>query len=186
MSHINKTNPTYGGLCLHYMLSVFRATKQNWFILVLACVTSVIVFRHLVVLSDLQLARTLLNGDEPETVIGTDTGGEKTEEGGGMVEDSKSNETVFDMDNREPAFKLVTRTDDKPPTDSDRAYGKILDELHLKETCQQDPSTVVIDVGAGLGKRIWKRYFEHEGRHSFFLRYIWSLCSGMRLYCLYV
>ncbi|CAF0759744.1 unnamed protein product [Adineta ricciae] len=151
MSYINKTNSGYGTLCLHYMVSMVRAAKQNWFILVLACVTSVLVLRHLAAISDLQLSRMLLNGDEPETVVGTDIDGEKTQEGGGMVEDNKPNETVFDMDNREPAFKLVTRTGDKPPIDSDRAYGKILDELHLQETCQQDPSTVVIDVGAGLG-----------------------------------
>lgn len=156
MSYINKSNPTYGVMGLHCIVSLFRAVKKNWFVLVLTCVTSVVVFHHLLTISDMKWSHMLSSGDEPETISGTDFGEEKAEGEVGAVEDTKTSETVFDIDHRVPMFKLVSKTEEKPSIESDRAYGKILDELHLQETCQQDPSTVVIDVGAGLGKRILK------------------------------
>ncbi|CAF0759726.1 unnamed protein product [Adineta ricciae] len=55
------------------------------------------------------------------------------------------------MDDRVPSYKLATESGDKPYADGDRAQAQALEELHLYETCQRDPSTIVVDVGAFLG-----------------------------------
>ncbi|UJR32301.1 hypothetical protein I4U23_019765 [Adineta vaga] len=63
----------------------------------------------------------------------------------------KSSEIVIEMDNRIPTYKLATQSGNKPYADGDRAQAKVLEEIHLYETCQRDPSTIVVDVGAFLG-----------------------------------
>ena len=64
-----------------------------------------------------------------------------------------SSEIVVQMDDRVPSYKLATESGDKPYADGDRAQAQVLEELHLYETCQRDPSTIVVDVGAFLGMR---------------------------------
>jgi hypothetical protein len=62
---------------------------------------------------------------------------------------------VIDMNDRIPSYKLATKFGDKPYADGDRAQAKVLDELHLYGVCQRDPSTIVVDVGAFLGRIIY-------------------------------
>lgn len=63
---------------------------------------------------------------------------------------------IVDMNKRKPSFKIVIRPEDKPFINNERAEAILLERIHLQETCRHDPSTIVVDVGAGLGKRIPK------------------------------
>jgi FkbM family methyltransferase len=74
---------------------------------------------------------------------------------------------VIDMNDRTPSYRLATKFGEKPYDDIDRAQAKLLDELHLYEVCQRDPSTIVVDVGAGLGRI--KKYISDDKKKHFFL-----------------
>ena len=90
---------------------------------------------------------------------------------------------MVDIDERSPSYRLATKSGDKPIGISDQGQARLLDELHLREVCQREPSTIVVDVGAGLGRII---YIIVSIKSCFFSRRFWSLCSSMWLYCLYV
>jgi hypothetical protein len=59
---------------------------------------------------------------------------------------------VVAMDDRVPSYKLIIRSEDKLYAEGNRAQAKVLEELRLYEICQRDPSTIVVDVGAFLGR----------------------------------
>jgi hypothetical protein len=58
---------------------------------------------------------------------------------------------LIEMDDRYPVFTLATEDGNKPHDDGDRAQATVIDSLQLIEACQQDPSLIVVDVGALLG-----------------------------------
>jgi hypothetical protein len=91
---------------------------------------------------------------------------------------------VIFMNNRMAVYRLATKFGDIPYGASDQGQAKLLEELHLYEVCQRDPSTIVVDVGAGLGRII--KYISVSKKKTFFSRRFWYVCSSMWLYCLYV
>jgi hypothetical protein len=58
---------------------------------------------------------------------------------------------VVEMNDRLPFFKLATTDGAKPYADGDRAQMAVINSLQLVNKCQQDPSFIVVDVGAFLG-----------------------------------
>jgi len=73
---------------------------------------------------------------------------------------------VIDMNGRKPSYRLATKFGDMPYGASDYGQAKLLEELHLYEVCQRDPSTTVVDVGAGLGRII--KYINVDKKNIFF------------------
>jgi hypothetical protein len=73
---------------------------------------------------------------------------------------------VIVMNDRMTSYRLATKFGDMPYGASDRAQAKLLDELHLYEVCQRDSSTIVVDVGAGLGRI--KKYISIDKKNTFF------------------
>jgi hypothetical protein len=58
---------------------------------------------------------------------------------------------VIEMNDRVPSFKLVTFNGLKPHVDGDRAQATVINSLELPTKCNQDPSLIVVDIGAYLG-----------------------------------
>jgi hypothetical protein len=73
---------------------------------------------------------------------------------------------VIEMKDRKPSYRLATKFGDIPYGASDQGQAKLLEELHLYEVCQRDPSTIVVDVGAGLGRII--KYISVSKKNPFF------------------
>ncbi|CAF3967224.1 unnamed protein product [Rotaria sp. Silwood2] len=59
---------------------------------------------------------------------------------------------VAEMNDRVPVFKMATVDGQKPYADGDRAQATVINSLQLVEKCAQDPSLIVVDVGAFLGE----------------------------------
>ncbi|CAF4007856.1 unnamed protein product, partial [Rotaria sordida] len=59
---------------------------------------------------------------------------------------------VVEMNDRVPSFKLATNSGKPPYADGDRAQTAIINSLQLVEKCKQDPSLIVVDVGAFIGE----------------------------------
>ncbi|CAF0963586.1 unnamed protein product [Rotaria sp. Silwood1] len=55
------------------------------------------------------------------------------------------------MNDRKPYYKLVTLDGKKPYADGDRAQAAVVEHLQLIKTCKEDPSLIVVDVGAYVG-----------------------------------
>ncbi|CAF1017896.1 unnamed protein product [Rotaria magnacalcarata] len=55
------------------------------------------------------------------------------------------------MNDRKPTYKLVTLNGRKPYADGDRAQAVVVEHLQLVNTCQEDPSLIVVDIGAFVG-----------------------------------
>ncbi|CAF5179157.1 unnamed protein product [Rotaria magnacalcarata] len=58
---------------------------------------------------------------------------------------------VIKMNDRKPTYKLVTLNGRKPYADGDRAQAVVVEHLQLVNTCQEDPSLIVVDIGAFVG-----------------------------------
>ncbi|CAF0712218.1 unnamed protein product [Adineta steineri] len=56
------------------------------------------------------------------------------------------------MNDRLPSFKLATIDADKPYADGDLSQATVVNSLHLVNRCKQDPSLIVVDVGALFGE----------------------------------
>ena len=59
---------------------------------------------------------------------------------------------VIVMDDRQPSYKLATLDGNKPDVNGDRAQATVVEHLQLVEKCRRDPSLIVVDVGAFLGR----------------------------------
>ena len=59
---------------------------------------------------------------------------------------------LVEMNDTLPFFKLATIEGHKPHADGDRAQQRIMKNLRLQDKCRRDPSILVADVGAFLGK----------------------------------
>jgi len=55
------------------------------------------------------------------------------------------------MNDRLPFFKLASNYHRQPYADGDRAQATVIHSLQLIHKCKQDPSLIVVDVGALLG-----------------------------------
>ena len=58
------------------------------------------------------------------------------------------------MNDRSPSFKLATIDGSKPYADGDRAQTAIVESLQLATKCKENPSLIVVDIGAFLGNHI--------------------------------
>jgi hypothetical protein len=56
------------------------------------------------------------------------------------------------MNDRKPSYNLATLNGRKPYADGDRAQATVVEHLQLVKDCKKDPSLIVVDVGAYLGK----------------------------------
>ena len=61
-------------------------------------------------------------------------------------------ETVLDVYDRSPTYQIATKDGERPNVKGYHAETKLLENLRLMEVCSRDPSTIVVDVGAYLGK----------------------------------
>lgn len=59
---------------------------------------------------------------------------------------------VIKMNDRKPYYKLATFSGRKPYADGDRAQARVVEHLQLFKNCHEDPSLIVVDVGAYLGE----------------------------------
>ena len=59
------------------------------------------------------------------------------------------------MVDRIPSFKLATTDVKKPYAHGDRAQATIIQSLQLVNRCKEDPSLIVVDVGAFLGRHLF-------------------------------
>ncbi|CAF1213528.1 unnamed protein product [Rotaria sp. Silwood1] len=59
---------------------------------------------------------------------------------------------VVEMNDRVPSFKLATYNGQPPYAEGDRAQTAIVNSLQLMKRCAQDPSLIVVDVGAFVGE----------------------------------
>ncbi|UJR32302.1 hypothetical protein I4U23_019766 [Adineta vaga] len=148
MSYIKKQKNTYGISGLQCIATFCRTSKPNWCILTATLCTFVLLFHHAHYLSYSKLSEAFSNEDDSNSVMADGN----VENEPIQTEEVNTNETVIEMSDRVPSFELATKKGDRPSSESDRAYGKLLDELHLQDVCQQDPTTIVVDVGAGLGE----------------------------------
>jgi hypothetical protein len=81
------------------------------------------------------------------------------------------------MNDRLPSFKLATSSDgEKPFGDGDQAQGTIIDSLQLVKKCKQDPSLIVVDVGAFLGN-----HSSHRNKHELTRHYCRDILSSIFL-----
>ncbi len=58
---------------------------------------------------------------------------------------------LVEMNDRLPFFKLASNYHRTPYADGDRAQATVIRSLQLVDKCKQDPSLIVVDVGALLG-----------------------------------
>ncbi|CAF1410093.1 unnamed protein product [Rotaria sordida] len=76
---------------------------------------------------------------------------------------------VVEMNDRVPSFKLATNSGKPPYADGDRAQTAIINSLQLVEKCKQDPSLIVVDVGAFIGSQIYY-FFQQIQNHTLNLK----------------
>ena len=67
------------------------------------------------------------------------------------IENKKLNSRIVEITDRQPTFKLYIYKGYDVDFDRYRAQAKLLDDLKLHDKCQQNPKTIVVDVGASLG-----------------------------------
>ncbi|CAF0868001.1 unnamed protein product [Rotaria sordida] len=58
---------------------------------------------------------------------------------------------MIEMNDRVPTFKMATIDGRKPYADGDQAQATVINSLELVKKCKQDPSLIVVDIGAFLG-----------------------------------
>ncbi|CAF1003736.1 unnamed protein product [Rotaria sordida] len=58
---------------------------------------------------------------------------------------------IVEIKDRQPSYKLYIYEGYEADVDRKRAQAKLLDNIKLYDKCQQNPKTLVIDVGASLG-----------------------------------
>ncbi|CAF1606296.1 unnamed protein product [Rotaria sordida] len=57
---------------------------------------------------------------------------------------------MIEMNDRVPTFKMATIDGRKPYADGDQAQATVINSLELVKKCKQDPSLIVVDIGAFL------------------------------------
>ena len=61
---------------------------------------------------------------------------------------------VIEVNDRQPVYRLATLNGQKPEVNGDRAQATVVKHLKLVEKCRRDPSLIVVDVGAYVGKTV--------------------------------
>ena len=70
---------------------------------------------------------------------------------------------VIEMDDQQPVYQLATVNGRKPYADGDRAQGTVVQHLRLVDKCRDDPSLIVVDVGAYVGNNQPKKILGNLG-----------------------
>ena len=55
------------------------------------------------------------------------------------------------MNDRKPYYNLATFNGRKPYADGDRAQATVVKHLNLVESCRNDPSLIIVDIGGFIG-----------------------------------
>ncbi|CAF1254847.1 unnamed protein product [Adineta ricciae] len=144
MSRINQILNRLKQLRLYYILTSVRWSRLRWYIILLTTFA---------ILNYLHPLRTLSSGKIPNSW--------QTSHYSQYINSfflvakptttTKHPDIIVDMHKRKPIYKIVIRPEDKPFIKNERAEAILLERIRLQETCRQDPSTIVVDVGAGLG-----------------------------------
>ncbi|CAF3556804.1 unnamed protein product [Rotaria sp. Silwood1] len=58
---------------------------------------------------------------------------------------------IFEINDRQPTYKLVTYQGYEFPLKRNRAQTVLINQIKLYQKCQQYPNTTVFDIGASLG-----------------------------------
>ncbi len=74
------------------------------------------------------------------------------------------------MNDREPYYQLATFNGVPPYADGDRAQGTVVKNLKLAEKCREDPSLIVVDVGAFIGNTRQQKNQISNDYYLFFYR----------------
>ena len=80
---------------------------------------------------------------------------------------------VIEVNDRRPVYRLATLDGRKPEVNGDQAQATVVEHLKLAEQCQRDPSLIVVDVGAYVGKSVTNERSIRSARTSL-------LCFGNR------
>lgn len=67
------------------------------------------------------------------------------------IKERKINKKIIDISDRQPSFKLYAYDGYEASSDRNRAQAKLLDNLKFHDKCQQNPKTIIVDIGASLG-----------------------------------
>ncbi|CAF3480501.1 unnamed protein product [Rotaria socialis] len=68
------------------------------------------------------------------------------------VKESGIKQKLVEIKDRQPSYKLYIYEGYEVALDRNRAQTKLLDNLKLHDKCQQNPKTIVLDIGASLGQ----------------------------------
>lgn len=82
------------------------------------------------------------------------TGGNSPKRSGfqpAAMSNRKVKEKIMDINDRQPSYKLYIYEGYDVTNSRYRAQAKLVDRLKLHDKCQQNPGTIVVDVGASLG-----------------------------------
>lgn len=68
------------------------------------------------------------------------------------IKERKINKKIVEINDRQPSFKLYIYDGYEINLDRNRAQAKLLDNIKLHDKCQQEPKTIIVDIGASLGQ----------------------------------
>lgn len=60
-------------------------------------------------------------------------------------------EKIYEINDREPTYKLVTYEGYKFPLERNFAQTILTNQLELNKICKENPNITIIDIGASLG-----------------------------------
>jgi hypothetical protein len=63
----------------------------------------------------------------------------------------KITQKFVEINDRQPSYKLYIYEGYETTLNRNRAQVKVLDDIKLHDTCQKNPKTIVVDIGASLG-----------------------------------
>lgn len=105
-----------------------------------------------------------------------------------VINERKINYKVVEINDRQPSYKLYVYERYDIDVDRKRAQAKLLDNIKLHDKCQQNPKTIVLDVGASLGiKKYNFEFVSCEFKYIILIyRTIWFVCCSLWMSSLYV
>lgn len=129
---------------LHHILTYFRWAKLRWVIFGVLLTIFIVQFVQIRSVTYPIFFRMLFN----KYFSSYDEVSDETES------TTLAPEVVIEMNDRAPIYKLVVRADDRTYVDPYRAQAKLLENIKLYDTCQHDPTTLVVHIGPYLGRNL--------------------------------
>jgi hypothetical protein len=130
--------------------SVDRRAKQSYSYIVQMLYNHLYRFRVLLIILGLAMLLIMVKrfySDLPTDVSENDD----IQPSNTATKESKITQKIVEINDRQPSYKLYVYEGYQVAVDRNRAQAKILDNIKLHDTCQQNPKTLVVDVGASLG-----------------------------------